>query len=124
MSPVTGAEKKPWTFLTNHARVLVRIVTDPGIRMRDIATQIGITERTAQVIIADLEAGGYLERQRVGRRNVYTAATRAPLRHPADTDADIRILLALFTAGHEDDRGLQDRTSAAAHRRTAAQPTP
>lgn len=93
-------DDKPWTFLTNHARVLVRVANDPNIRIRDIAGEIGITERTAQQIVTDLEQGGYLTRDRVGRRNLYTLAADAPLRHPADSDRDLHTLIALLTDPH------------------------
>ncbi|XVQ06547.1 helix-turn-helix transcriptional regulator [Spirillospora sp. CA-255316] len=94
--------KKTWTFLTNHARVLIRIARSPSIRMRDVAQEIGITERAAQLIIGDLEEAGYLTRTRVGRRNTYTVNPDLPFRHPVEADHDIRDLLDLFTdhAGH------------------------
>jgi DNA-binding MarR family transcriptional regulator len=117
-------DDKPWTFLTNHARVLVRIANDPNIRIRDIAGEIGITERTAQQIVTDLEQAGYLTRDRVGRRNLYTLAADAALRHPADSDRDLRTLIALLTDTHglqQPDAGqaepLADRlTSTGSHR--------
>ena len=58
-----------WTFLTNHGRVLLTIADDPDVRLRDIAEVVGITERAAQLIVADLESAGYLLKQRQGRRN-------------------------------------------------------
>ncbi|MFB4314185.1 helix-turn-helix transcriptional regulator [Actinomadura sp. 21ATH] len=88
--------KKTWTFLTNHARVLILIARSPDIRMRDVAQEIGITERAAQLIINDLEEGGYLTRTRVGRRNTYTVDPDMPFRHPIEADHDVRDLLALF----------------------------
>jgi hypothetical protein len=60
-----------WTFLTNHAQVLLCIARDNGVRLRDVANTVGITERAAQSIVADLVADGYLSRTRVGRRNEY-----------------------------------------------------
>jgi DNA-binding MarR family transcriptional regulator len=89
---------KGWTFLTNHARVLISIARDPRIRIRDLATEIGITERAAQLIVADLEEAGYLARTRVGRRNTYTISTDKPFRHPAEADHDIRVLITIFTS--------------------------
>ena len=61
-----------WTFLTNHGHVLLAIADDPETRLRDIAARVGITERAAQLIVSDLEAGGYLTKEKVGRRNHYT----------------------------------------------------
>ncbi len=74
---------KSWTFLTNHAHVLLAIARDPNARLRDVAAEVGVTERAAQAIVADLEAGGYLRRSRVGRRNQY-AVLGGPLRHPLE----------------------------------------
>ncbi len=71
-----------WRFVTNHAHVLECIATDPTIRLRDIATTVGITERTAAQIVGDLEEAGYLTKKREGRRNTYTVHDHLPLRHP------------------------------------------
>ncbi|MEZ5224940.1 MAG: winged helix-turn-helix domain-containing protein [Ilumatobacteraceae bacterium] len=76
-----GGPRTSWTFLTNHTHVLLCIAKDPTIRLRDVATMVGITERAAQSIVADLVAEGYLTRSRVGRRNVYDVHHHAPLRH-------------------------------------------
>jgi predicted DNA-binding transcriptional regulator YafY len=73
-----------WTFLTNHAHVLVCIARDPEVRVRDIAARVGITERAAQRIVADLVAAGYVERSRDGRRNHYRVRDDLPLRHPLE----------------------------------------
>jgi DNA-binding MarR family transcriptional regulator len=86
-----------WTFLTNHARVLLVIARNPDVRLRDVAGRAGITERAAQAIVADLEAAGYLTRTRVGRRNRYTVDPDSRFRHPAEADHSIAGLLALFT---------------------------
>ncbi len=88
---------KEWTFLTNHAHVLLAIARDPSTRLRDVAEAVGITERAAQAIVADLEAAGYLHRRRVGRRNEYTVNPAGHFRHPAEADHRIGDLLALFT---------------------------
>lgn len=69
-----------WTFLTNHARVLIRIAAAPESRMRDLAEQVGITERAVQRIVAELEESGYLFVTRVGRQNRYVVYTDLPLR--------------------------------------------
>ncbi|GAB2583404.1 ArsR family transcriptional regulator [Paractinoplanes abujensis] len=85
-----------WTFLTNHAHVLLAIAREPTTRLRDVAGAVGITERAAQAIVADLEAAGYLRRERVGRRNQYTIDAAGPFRHPAEAGHHIGELLALF----------------------------
>lgn len=86
-----------WTFLTNHAHVLLCVARDPGARLRDVADDVGITERAAQRIIADLVDGGYLEREREGRRNRYRLHTEAPLRHPLEQEHAIGEILRVLT---------------------------
>ena len=71
--------KPEWSFLTNHARVLVCIAHDPGVRLRDIAATVDITERTAFGIVADLTAAGYVVKDKDGRRNRYRIQDRLPL---------------------------------------------
>lgn len=88
-----------WTFLTNHAHVLVCLRRDPAARVRDVAAAIGITERAAQRIVADLERAGYLSRQREGRRNRYTLHEQLPLRHPLEQGSRVGDLLALLADG-------------------------
>jgi DNA-binding MarR family transcriptional regulator len=73
-----------WTFLSNHAHVLVCLARDPELRLREIAELVGITERAASSIIADLEEAGYLTRVKTGRRNTYKLHLRKPLRHPLE----------------------------------------
>jgi len=85
-----------WTFLTNHARVLICIASDPGVRIRDIAECTGITERATQTILGGLEERGYLTRQRTGRRVTYTITPDLPLPEP-DTGATTSDLIALFS---------------------------
>ena len=85
-----------WTFLTNHAHVLLCVAENPNVRLRDVATLVGITERAAQRIVAELEHAGYLERERDGRRNVYRLKPNMPLRHPLEQDHRIGELLAAF----------------------------
>lgn len=94
----TAARQSNWTFLTNHAHVLLCIARDSQIRLRDVAAQVGITERAAQSIVAHLEESGYLERTRVGRRNAYRLHGDVPLRHPLEDDHTIGELLALLGA--------------------------
>lgn len=73
-----------WTFLTNHAHALVCIARDPGLRLRDVAERVGVTERAAQRIVSELVDAGYLERLREGRRNSYRIRPDRPLRHPLE----------------------------------------
>ena len=91
---MADASTKPgWTFLTNHAHVLVCLAEEPDVRGRDIATRVGITERAAQAIVADLVADGYVTRSREGRRNRYLVHPDAPLRHPLEHDHTVGELL-------------------------------
>lgn len=99
--PTTPAAARTWTFLTNHAHVLLAIAREPTVRLRDVAASIGITERAAQAIVADLEASGYLHRERVGRRNEYTINAAGRFRHPAEADHHIGELIELFTRPQE-----------------------
>ena len=85
-----------WTFLTNHAHVLLCVARDPGIRHRDVAERVGITERAAQRIIGDLIESGYLERTKEGRRNRYRLHTELPLRHPLEEDSRIGEVLSVL----------------------------
>ncbi len=84
-----------WTFLTNHARVLLRLAEEPDARLREVAERIGITERAVQRIVTDLEDAGIVTRTREGRRNTYTIDEAAPLRHPADAPITVSDLLRL-----------------------------
>ncbi len=94
-----------WTLLTGHGHVLVEIARDPEARIRDIAMAAGITERTAQAIVADLEAAGYITRTRAGRRTHYSVNTDSVFRHPSQEGLRIGPFLALLatatTAGTE-----------------------
>ena len=85
--------RSSWTFLTNHAHVLNCIAEDPDVRLRDVAQRVGITERAAQLIVADLVEAGYLTRTRVGRRNRYEVHRHVPLRHPIEHEHEIGDLL-------------------------------
>ncbi len=93
METMSDGTKPTWTFLTNHGHVLVCIAEEPDIRGRDIADRVGITERAAQSIVADLVAEGYVTRTREGRRNRYQVHPSAPLRHPLEDDHTIGDLL-------------------------------
>ena len=85
-----------WVFLTNHAHVLLCIARDPQARTRDIAEQVGITERATQRILADLVAEGYVTRAKVGRRNRYKVNPRGHLRHPIFRNLTIGPLLEVL----------------------------
>jgi len=85
-----------WSFLTNHARVLVCIAHDPGVRLRDIAERVGITERTAYGIVTDLADGGYIVKEREGRRNRYQVQAHQPLREPTARETSIGEVLDLL----------------------------
>ena len=91
-----------WTLLTGHGHVLVEIARNPQARMRDIAAAAGITERTAQAIVADLEAAGYVSRTRVGRRTRYTVNRDSLFRHPAQEGLRVGPFLALLATDKTD----------------------
>lgn len=84
-----------WTFLTNHAHVLLSVAKDPAARVRDLAAAVGITERAVQRILAELEEAGYLTREREGRRTSYEVDGDLPLRHPVEQHRRVGELLAL-----------------------------
>jgi DNA-binding MarR family transcriptional regulator len=96
VSQQPAARKPGWVFLSNHAHVLLCIARDPDTRTRDIAEQVGITERAAQGIVSDLIAEGYLKRTKNGRRNHYEINRRAHLRSDAFHDLEIGPLLDLL----------------------------
>lgn len=85
-----------WTFPTNHTHVLLCLARDREMRIRDVALQVGITERAAQRIVADLVEAGYLQRSKDGRRNRYSLNTERPLRHPLESEHAIGEILALL----------------------------
>jgi DNA-binding MarR family transcriptional regulator len=88
--------RKPWRFVTNHTQVLLCIARDGDVRIRDLALMVGITERAAQRIVADLIEAGFVERKRIGRRNRYLVNRSAAMRHPAQFDHEIGELLDLL----------------------------
>lgn len=90
-----GMAARPWTFLTNHAHVLLCLTRSPDLRVRDLAEQVGIGERMVQLVLNDLEEAGYLRRTRVGRRNEYVVVG-GPLRHPLEQDHHVEELLAVL----------------------------
>ena len=85
-----------WTFLTNHARVLLCIAHDPGVRLRDIAASLGITERSAYSIVTDLAKVGYVVKQKDGRRNRYQIQAHLPLPEPTRHERTVGEVLALL----------------------------
>jgi MarR family protein len=97
---MTNDTRPGWTFLTNHAQVLVCIARDPGIRLRDIGQRVGITERAAHRIVVELANAGYITRQRNGRRNHYTINAHIPLPDPIARDQNLGELLEILTASH------------------------
>ena len=92
---------KSWRFLSNHTQVLLCIQRDPNVRYRDIAEMVGITERAAQRIVADLIESGYVERERAGRRNHYSINTDIAMRHPAQRSYEIGELLELLESKND-----------------------
>lgn len=89
---------REWTFLTNHGHVLVCVAMDPDARVRDVADRVGITPRAAQAILNDLQAGGYLRAERIGRRNRYTVVSRRHLRHPLEEHVALADFLAAIVS--------------------------
>lgn len=87
-----------WTFLTNHSHVLVLLSRNSSMVLREVALQVGITERAVQRIIADLEAAGIIEREKVGRQNHYRIRADQPLRHPIESHRTIGELLKLLSS--------------------------
>jgi hypothetical protein len=93
-----GENGGAWTLLTGHGHVLVEIARDPEARIRDISAVVGLTERTVQAIVADLEAAGYLTRTRAGRRTRYTINHDSLFRHSAQEGLRVGPFLALLGA--------------------------
>ena len=91
-SPAAGG----WYFLTNHAHVLTCVANDPGIRLREIAAAVGVTERAAHRIVSELVEEGYVLRERRGRRNHYTVVANRPMRHPLVQEREIGELLEVL----------------------------
>ena len=89
-----------WSFLTNHARVLLCIARDPGARLRDIAASLGITERAAHGIVNDLAEAGYVIKHKDGRRNRYQIQAHLPLPEAGHGDLAIGEVLTLLAGPH------------------------
>jgi DNA-binding IclR family transcriptional regulator len=91
-----------WNFLTNHARVLLCIAHDPGVRLRDIAARVGVTERSAYGIVTDLAQAGYVVKEKDGRRNRYQIQAHLPLPDSASRERTIGEVLALLVGAGEE----------------------
>ena len=98
-APASTRGRPAWTFLSNHAHVLLLLAKEPEILLRDVATMVGITERAVQRIVTDLEEGRYIERERIGRCNRYKVHPELPLRHPIEAHRKIASLIALVVEG-------------------------
>lgn len=94
-----GAPRSSWTFLTNHGHVLIYIARNPEARVRDIAADVGITERSAHSILRDLARSGYITPEKRGRRNAYRLHSDLAFRHPAEADRSVGELLRIFVSG-------------------------
>ena len=94
--PSSAGPASGWDFLTNHAHVLMCVDRDPGIRLRDIAAAVGITERATHRILSELVDEGYVLRERQGRRNRYEVVSRQPLRHPLVQQREVGDLLEVL----------------------------
>jgi hypothetical protein len=97
-------EPADWSFLTNHAQVLICIAREPEVRLRDLGAQLGITERAAHRIVVALADAGYITRQRNGRRNHYTINAHLPLPDPIAREQSIGELLKILTVTHASPR--------------------
>jgi DNA-binding IclR family transcriptional regulator len=93
---MSTVESKPWTFVTSHTQVLLCIAQNPEARLREVAERVGITERAAQRIVADLVESGYVDRTRVGRRNRYAINPSVEMRHQLQRGLEIGALLELL----------------------------
>ena len=91
-----------WGFLSNHGRVLLLLAHDPGMRLRDIASRLGITERSAYGIVADLTAAGYISKRKDGRRNRYQIQAHLPLPETDSRESTIGEILALLTGADDE----------------------
>lgn len=92
------APRKNWTFLSNHGHVLVYLSKNPDARVRQIAEEIGITERSTQTILHELEKAGYITKTKDGRRNHYRVNASGKFRHPSEKNKSIGLLLKIFSS--------------------------
>lgn len=93
---MSDSPSRRWTFLTNHGHVLLAIAADPEVRIRDIAEQVGITERAAHRIVTDLAKEGYISTTKVGRRNTYKVDPSMRFRHPLLRDHEVGEMMAVL----------------------------
>ncbi len=98
-TPDVESAGRSWTFLTNHAHVLIAISRNPELRQRDIGDLVGITEGAVQRILHELEEDGYVARERVGRRNRYSVLAGKPLRHPLEAGHTIEEIIETVNRG-------------------------
>lgn len=101
-TPPGRPARSSWTFLTNHAHVLLTVAREPDVRVADLAARVGITARAALLVLRDLEDAGYLRRERVGRRTRYRVQEHRPLRHPNEASHEVDELIAVFTDRQDD----------------------
>ncbi len=94
----SGSGEATWTFLSNHSHVLLALHRDPELTLREVASEVGITERSVQRILSELEEAGYVVRERTGARNRYRFKMTAPLRHPIESHCRIRDLIEMVEA--------------------------
>jgi DNA-binding MarR family transcriptional regulator len=94
---------RSWRFVTSHTQVLLCLQQNPHVRLRDVAETVGITERAAQRIVTDLVDAGYVQRERVGRRNHYTLNRSVAMRHPSQLEHEIGELLDLLRLDERDE---------------------
>ncbi|MCS6776209.1 MAG: winged helix-turn-helix domain-containing protein [Chloroherpetonaceae bacterium] len=95
LADVVETQHHEWTFLSNHAHVVICLAQNPEVRVRDVALRVGITERAVQRIIADLEEAGIITRVRDGRRNHYLIHGHRPLRHPVESHRTVGDLIRM-----------------------------
>lgn len=93
----SSGSSKGWTFLTNHAHALLCLAQGESLTARELSLRIGITERSVQAVLADLIADGYLEKSKVGRRNIYTVNPQGRLRHPLEAAHTVGDLIDALT---------------------------
>ena len=92
--PVTAETSQNWTFLSNHAHVLVYVAKNPDVRLSEVAELVGVRERTVHRIVHELIDAGYISVTKVGRNNVYSVNLDKPLRHPLEADHNIQAIIA------------------------------
>ena len=92
--PVTAETSQNWTFLSNHAHVLVCVAKNPDVRLSEVAELVGVRERTVHRIVHELIDAGYISVTKVGRNNVYSVDLDKPLRHPLEADHNIQAIIA------------------------------